>query len=276
MTSPKRNKPAKTSNVLTAKNADKYALYEFSVQSPEEEVEFITQQYKRVRKRLPVTYREDFCGTAAYSTAWVRSRPERRAIGLDLEPKVLAWAREHHVKELGPDAARLTLLQQDVRQPIKEKVDVVCAYNYSWWIFKERAELLRYFKSVRSGLKPDGMFFLDTFGGATSEQVNLEPRNLRRFTYVWEQERFDPITHDFTAHIHFEFKDGSRLERAFTYEWRHWKIPEARDVLLDAGFKDVIVFWENENERGEPNGHFSPRKEAESVLAFNAYIVGVV
>ena len=34
-----------------------------------------------------------------------------------------------------------------------------------------------------------------------------------------------------TLHIHFEFPDGSRIERAFGYHWRLWQIPELHDLL---------------------------------------------
>jgi hypothetical protein len=32
------------------------------------------------------------------------------------------------------------------------------------------------------------------------------------------------------CHIHFDFEDGSRLERAFSYDWRLWSLPEAISV----------------------------------------------
>ena len=45
-----------------------------------------------------------------------------------------------------------------------------------------------------------------------------EVKSFRGFKYVWEQKRFDPITHDCEFFIHFRFPDGSALERAFHYQ----------------------------------------------------------
>ena len=44
----------------------------------------------------------------------------------------------------------------------------------------------------------------------------------------------NPITHATTCHIHFKFPDGSKLKKAFTYEWRLWTAPEIRELLLVA------------------------------------------
>src|SRR5690606_33076657 len=84
------------------------------------------------------------------------------------------------------------------------------------------------------------------YGGQEAIDVMTEDREVddEDFTYVWEQEKFNPISHDTVCHIHFEFPDGSRLERAFSYEWRLWTLPELRELLAEAGFSAVHVFWE--------------------------------
>ena len=50
-----------------AKKADRHALYEHSVQSPDEEIKFITKQFKKLRGRVPLSLRKDFCGTAHFA-----------------------------------------------------------------------------------------------------------------------------------------------------------------------------------------------------------------
>ena len=46
------------------------------------------------------------------------------------------------------------------------------------------------------------------------------------------------------CHLHFNFPDGSRLEKAFTYEWRLWELDEVKAVLTEAGFAKVVVYFE--------------------------------
>ena len=53
-------------------------------------------------------------------------------------------------------------------------------------------------------------------------------------------------------HIHFEFTNGSRLKRAFTYEWRLWTLPEIRELLGEAGFSRSTVYWEDRDADGVP------------------------
>ncbi len=33
-----------------------------------------------------------------------------------------------------------------------------------------------------------------------------------------------------------------RIDRAFTYHWRLWSIPELRDAMRDAGFRGIDVY----------------------------------
>ena len=81
------------------------------------------------------------------------------------------------------------------------------------------------------------------------------------------------ITGDCTCYIHFKFPDGSKLKRAFSYAWRLWTAPELKDMLHDAGFRKVTVYWEGEDEDGEGNGEFTPSETGEADLAWIAYIV---
>jgi SAM-dependent methyltransferase len=258
-----------------ARRADRHRLYELSVQDPAGDVVRVRRMFERVRQRPPRTLREDFCGTAAFAAAWVTAHRENRAWGVDLDPEPLAWGRAHHVAPLRPDQAdRLHLVEGDVRKVRTPRADVVAAFNFSFFLFKTRPELLAYFKHVRAGLADGGVFVLDAYGGPESMQRRCERRRVAGFTYVWDQHRFDPITHDTTCYIHFEFRDGSRLERAFAYYWRMWTIPELRELLADAGFSGTTVYWEGTtSDTHEPNGIFRPRRHAEEDPAWVAYLV---
>jgi hypothetical protein len=122
-------------------------------------------------------------------------------------------------------------------------------------------------------LGDDGVLFLDMFGGPESQEETKEKTKNKGFTYVWHQAEFHPVTNYMRCHIHFKFPDGSRIKRAFTYEWRVWSAPELRELLIDAGFRKATVYWEGEDEDGEGNGEFTPDENGEADLAWIAYIV---
>jgi len=258
-----------------AERADRYALYERAVQDPGGDVLRVRRMFERAYGRPPRLLREDFCGTGAFAAAWVRSRGEPRAVAIDLDPEPLAWGRRHHVSKLRPDqAARLRFVEGDVREVRVPRADVVVAFNFSYFVFATRSELLRYFRRARAGLRRQGVLVIDAYGGPDSMERREERRRVGGFTYVWDQDRFDPITHDAICHIHFEFRDGSRLSRAFSYRWRLWTVPELRDLLGEAGFSGVTVYWEGTDlAANEPNGVFRPRKHAEDDPAWIAYLV---
>lgn len=269
----KERKRKKGAPKLTAKTADRHVLYQVAVQAPDFEVELLDSHFRRRVGRKPVSLREDFCGTALLCSEWVKSDEARTATGIDIDEAVLAWGREHNLAPLGEAASRVTLIRGDVRERRPDKHDVVCAFNYSYWYFKDRATLRGYFEAVKSALAPDGLFFLDLFGGYEAVQVLEESRKYPGFRYYWDQAAFNPITHDFLAHIHFRFKDGSKMKRAFTYDWRMWTIPELKDLLAEAGYTHVECLWEEEDEDGEGTGVFRPRRKVTNDPAYNAYLV---
>ena len=118
----------------------------------------------------------------------------------------------------------------------------------------------------------------DMFGGPEAQEETKEKTKHKKhgFSYIWHQARFHPVTNFIRCHIHFHFKDGSKIKKAFTYEWRLWSIPEIRDLLLEAGFSEVEVYWEGtDKETGEGNGIYHKRDHAVDDPAWVVYIVGV-
>jgi SAM-dependent methyltransferase len=236
-----------------ASQADIHTLYQASVQSPEADCELFAEIYEQLRGVAPKLLREDFCGTALLSTTWCLADPSHRAIGVDLDAPTLAWARarniEPHAELIGD---RLQLVEADVLEIADlEAADIIAALNFSFCIFKQRHALARYFERAYQGLAEGGVLFLEMFGGTKAIDTDEEIRELDGFTYLWEQESFNPITNDILCHIHFEFPDGSKIERAFTYRWRLWSIPELRDLLYEAGFRNVRIYWEKVEEPDE-------------------------
>ena len=101
----KSGRKQKTKKPRKADTADKYVLYEQSVQATDFEYEFIDTNFKRIRGRTARLLREDFCGTAQMCCEWVRGRDDNRAIGVDLDPEVLAWSRANHIEALTDEQA---------------------------------------------------------------------------------------------------------------------------------------------------------------------------
>jgi SAM-dependent methyltransferase len=257
-----------------AEQADIHELYEEAVQSVEAEVEFLHETFRALRDRDALSFREDFCGTASAACEWVRSDPRRHAVGVDVDAGVLDWGRKNRVGRLPEaDRPRVKLLKDDVMTVETDPVDIVGAFNFSYFIFQARPQMLRYFSRVREALNPDGIFFLDMFGGSEAFDVQKEKTKLDGFTYIWDQAEFEPVTHRMMCHIHFKFPDGSKLKRAFSYEWRLWTMPEIRELLFEAGFRTARVYWEGEDDDGEGNGEFYEHATGEPDPAWIAYIV---
>lgn len=257
-----------------AEKADPHELYELSVQDVEQEAEFLEETFLELRGRRPRALREDFCGTANAACRWVAVNRRHKAMAVDIDPAVLASGRKRHVEALTPGARRrLQLIEGDVRTVRTPPADIVCAFNFSYWYFRDRAVMLRYFRAVRRALVSDGLFFLDVFGGADAFRECKEKTKHAGFSYVWEQKSYDPVTGEYICHIHFRFPDGSRLRRAFTYHWRLWTLPELQDLLAEAGFSRSHVYWQGTDEDGEANGEFESVQSAENDPAWIAYIV---
>lgn len=259
-----------------AARADRHDLYQRAVQDVVGEIDFVDQTYRSIRGGRASRLREDFCGTANTSCEWVRRRPSNTAVGLDLDQPTLDWGVAHNLAALTPaQRARVTLLNRNVLTPGPEGsgVDVVLAMNFSYWIFTDRPTLRRYFRNVRKSLAPGGLFFLDFYGGPDSQKILRERRSCGGFTYIWDQAEHDPLTGRYVCHIHFAFPDGSRLRRAFTYEWRLWTLPEVRETLAEAGFAKTTVYLEGDDGKGGGDGVFKPATVGENCPAWLAYIV---
>ena len=267
-------KSAVANNATMAEQADIHELYEKSVQNVEHEIEFLQDTFKSIRGRTAYTFREDFCGTASASCQWVRQGEEYTAVGVDIDPSVLDWGRMHRLSRLAPaDQARVSLLEADVMAADTPAVDLLAAFNFSYFIFDTRDMLREYFKKSYAALKEDGVFFVDLFGGPEAQEETKEKTKHKGFSYIWHQAEFHPVTNYIRCHIHFKFPDGSKIKKAFTYEWRLWSAPEICEVLQEAGFSKATVYWEGEDEDGEGNGEFTPDNRGEADLAWIAYIV---
>ena len=264
-----------------AGKADKFRCYQKSVQTPNHEVEFFEQAFKDAYRRKPYVLREDFCGTFAVCCSWVSSNRKRTALGVDLCPETLQWGRDNNLAKLTAEQQkRVRLIEQDVRKRNRPPADVLAAQNFSFWIFKTRAEVIEYFKVARSNLSAQGVMVMDMMGGGECfEEGLVDKRTIvkgkKGFKYHWKQISYNPINGDASFSISFKFPDGSKLKNAFEYHWRFWSIPEVREMLAEAGFKESRVYWENDDEDDENYGDWERAETASSDPSWICYIVAV-
>lgn len=281
----KGKKKADKPERLTAAIADRHRLYESAVQCVEAEIDFVDETYRELRGRDAILLREDFCGTGNTSCEWVKRRSTNRAVGLDIDEPTLQWGRDHNVGALPEDRrGAVNLINRDVLTPGDATgADCILAMNFSYWLFQKREEMIGYFKTVLDSLADDGIFFLDHYGGSESMSETTDVRKVkdelgRKFSYEWVQDTYNPITGEMHCRIHFSFTDGTRIDDAFTYTWRLWTLPEIREMLAEAGFKNVTVHWEGDelDDDGEPtgegNGEFKPTMQGAADPAFISYI----
>jgi len=258
-----------------ASQADRHYLYQESVQDTEAEIDFVEDSWRNLRDRPAELLREDFCGTGNTACEWVRRDRQHYAIGIDLDSEVLEWGQLNNLEQLDDDQyQRIELLQENVLDAHPEPADIVLAMNFSYYLFLERTDLLAYFQAVHAGLLDDGLFILDAYGGYDAPKVLQEERECDGFTYIWDQASFNPIDAMMNCHIHFEFPDKSRMDKAFSYHWRLWTLPEIRELLEMAGFSQVTVYWEGtDEETGEGDGVYQPSEVGDADPGWVCYIV---
>ncbi len=263
---------AKTKKIIF----DKYAFYHEAVQSAAEDVQFYRKVYKKIRKgRAPKILREDFCGTGAISCEWVKLSPQHKSCGLDLDQEPMNYGREHYISKLSPDQQkRIVLIKKDVLTKGLPSADIAVAVNFSYFFFKKRDILKKYFENAYQSLNQNGLFVVDIFGGTQCTDEIVDKNKLKNFTYYWDQKNFDPVTNEAYFEIHFKH-NGLKHEGVFAYDWRMWSIPEIKELMLEVGFQDTIVYWEGTDKNGNGNSKFTQVKKGESCESWIAYVVGV-
>lgn len=255
---------------------DKYDFYKIAVQSPEDDVRFYQRIYKQIRKgKSPIFLREDFCGTGAISCEWVKLNKKYKSSGLDLDNEPMNYGRKHYIEKLNShQKKRIALINKDVLSKGLPRADIAVAVNFSYFFFKQREMLKKYFKNVYDSLNKDGIFVIDIFGGTQCTDAIVDKTKNKKFTYYWDQKGFDPVTAEAYFEIHFKFK-SKIYEGVFKYDWRMWSIPEIKEIMLEVGFKDTKVYWEGTNSQGGGNGKFTVVKNGEACLSWIAYVAGI-
>ena len=267
-----------------AERADIHDLYQKSVQSPENDMEFLSTYFKDYTGKSLRHFREDFCGTAYNSAYFVTQHGKNKALGVDLDWPTLNWGIKHNISTLTPDQQqRVSLVNENVLDVHQPRVQMIAALNFSYMVFHDRPTLLQYIVNAKESLQSGGLLVMDIWGGSESLVLQEEPRDIDNsedeaigdFTFTWDQDTFDPFTHRYTTRIHFSFSDDSELRDAFVYDWRLWTIPEVTELMAEAGFQDIHVLWEAtdpDTHEGTQTYHRAEKGDAD--LAWIAYLVG--
>ncbi len=259
---------------MMKKKFDKYWYYRHSVQSPDLDVRFIRNCYRSLKKKEACIFREDFCSTFALSCEWVKLGRLCRSIAVDIDDRPLKYGKEHSLRQLSFDQQeRLSVIHGDVLSCRTTKADIISALNFSYFVFKKRDDLKKYFLNCYKSLNKNGLLVLDCFGGSQCFEANEEQVDHGTFTYYWDQKSFDPISHHAVFHIHYKRRGEKKRKKVFTYDWRFWVIPEIKDLLKEAGFRKIHVYWEGTDKNGEGNGCFKRREKGEDCESWVAYIM---
>jgi cyclopropane fatty-acyl-phospholipid synthase-like methyltransferase len=240
-------------------------LYQMAVQHPLSEAFFLARAYEELNNFEQASIlREDFCGSAAVSLAWVMTDPNRHALAIDSDTPTLAYAQKQIDEQPDQIGRNVTLICDDVRRvspPAVSHAHLIASLNFSTLIFKTEASLLDYFKRCLKNLSPGGIFVMDLFGGPGSQQVGIANRHMeldddQSMIYHWEQRSYNPQTQDIDCRIHFTLPDQSVRRDAFVYDWRLWEVPQLLALMRQAGFAHREVWGEHILPDGQASGHY--------------------
>ncbi len=278
------DKPHASAAFTMADLADPHDLYQKSVQSPDNDIAFLSDYFKEYSGKPLRHFREDFCGTAYLSSYFVTQHAKNFALGVDLDWPTLNWGIKHNISTLTPDQQqRISVVNDNVLNVQQPRMQMIAALNFSYMVFHDRRTLLHYLTNAKKSLRAGGLLVMDIWGGSESQVLQEEPREIDNsedptigdFIFTWDQDIFDPFTYKYTTRIHFSFSDGSEIRNAFVYDWRLWTIPEVTELMAEAGFQDIHVLWEgtdHETKEGTQTYHRAEKGDAD--LAWIAYIVG--
>lgn len=253
-------------------------LYRLAVQQPLTMAHLLVNAYAEFNpSRWPTRLREDFAGTAALAMAWVQRDHDHQALAVDNHGPTVRFA-QRRARKLGIDPTRFDYEEGDVLAVRSPKADVIAALNFSINIYHHRQDLLAYFKHARRCLRPGGLLVIDAFGGPGAMRISKQKRrvtpageeNIPPFVYEWQQRDVDPLTGRIDCRIHFQLRDGRRIDNAFVYPWRLWQVAELIEALHEAGFNKLQVWCEDDDGQFGPVDRIGPRED------FLAYILAGV
>lgn len=211
---------------------DRHSLYEAAVQDAAALLAFLLE----LHGGDPLVLGEDCSGSGLLARRFADSRPDRRAVAVDLDPHALAHAAHERVERIVADMRTATELPS---------CDLVHLGNFSVGYLRGRDELLDYLRRTRRRLRPGGTLTLDTYGGTQAYVRGAVERKARLADGSVVEARLervecDPLRARVVDHLHLRrVHYGVVLEdhpHAFVYDWRLWTPMELQEALLASGF----------------------------------------
>ncbi len=224
-----------------------FEIYQRAVQSPEADVALLQHIYTHSRGVSGYRLREDFCGTGLTLSHWIAQGKGFTGEGYDIDPAPVEWGLKNNFAGVGTVASSSTLQVADARSWSQISPDIRCAFNFSYWVFREQRQLLDYFSGVCADLADGGVFVIDVTGGIDCLSEEPYESDADGFTCVWQQSNFSPVDHSADLTLRFRFDDGSELDPPYRYRWRVWSIPELNQLLTQAGFSSTEIWWQNDD-----------------------------
>ncbi len=263
----------KGANPQKLSTAEKYSYYEQSVQCVGADADFIRAEFKKEYGKEAKILREDFAGTGMLSCHWATLAKDHKSYAIDLDTEPLDYGKEHHLAELTKEQQkRVNYIKGNVLSSYDFTPDIVVAFNFSYFIFKRRQELLNYFTQVFKTLKGKGAYYIDLFGGSECFEPIEEETEHDDFSYYWDLAEVNAIKQEVLYYIHFGV-GKKKYEKVFTYDWRMWGIQELVDILEEAGFTKVYTYWEGDDGEGAGNGVFTRSVKEDNCASWVTYIM---
>lgn len=217
----------------------RFDLYELCVQAPSMSAKFVDALLGGEASVIG----EEFCGPASIAREYVALGGGRRAVATDMDAEPLEHARARAGEELDASLrGHLSFSRCDVMEETS-RVRALIALNFAVCEMRGRDALVAYLRHAHQRLEGGGVYVADLYGGENamaegSAEVVFETGE-GDILYEWRQVAANPLTGLVSNEIHFELPDGTRIERAFAYEWRLWSPAELADAFREAGFDSV-------------------------------------
>jgi len=244
-----------------------YDLYTLAFQDPAKDMSVLAEKFKDRFGHEAVILREDFCGSFANCLEWIRVRSQNVAIGIDIDPELAEFADSKCLSLEEHENSRFSYIAGDVLEANLPKAHIVAALNSSFCVFKRRQQFMDYLQKCFESFEAAGMIALETYCGPDSQNIGFDEIAIDDHTAIWEQAEFDPVTNYCRNYIHFRLEDGSRIKKAFEYDWRLWSPAECIDLLEEVGFKDISTV----NKRKISDGAQVDTSQTLFILGFKHY-----
>lgn len=226
---------------------NKHELYQKSVQNTKKEIGFFKKTYRMIFNKIPLAFREDFCGTGLLSCDWVKENVSNIAVGIDIDVETLEWGIKNNIENLPSGSDRIKLLNHNVLEEFdkNQKFDIICSLNYSHFLLRKRKELLKYFQNVRNNIKK-GIFILDFYGGSHVYDDHKFSK-AENETYRFEGSKINILNNTSKCSLNYKIKKNKYMP-LFEYNFRYYTILELKEALEECGFQTFKLLIKEINE----------------------------